>query len=288
MRQVPDLARSFDPAKAAWRGAEALGVAGITCDSREVHPGDLFVAIPGEAQDGRAFIAEAVARGAAAVLAPNGTDWPPGVPPRPLIEDPEPRRRLAQLAAVMAGPQPAIMVAVTGTNGKTSTVEFLRQLWSLSGYAAASLGTLGLNAPGFAAGLRPDDAGPGHPRPDPGPPRPRRSAARGDGSLLARARSVPARRRPPDRRRVHQSHARPSRLSWRDGCVQAGQAAPVRRPATVGGARRGEQRAGSGKPERARATSHASAASICAPSARTAPRSACCAPFPGQPARRSK
>ncbi len=152
MRQVPDLARSFDPAKAAWRGAEALGVAGITCDSREVHPGDLFVAIPGEAQDGRAFIAEAVARGAAAVLAPNGTDWPPGVPPRPLIEDPEPRRRLAQLAAVMAGPQPAIMVAVTGTNGKTSTVEFLRQLWALSGYAAASLGTLGLNAPGFAAG----------------------------------------------------------------------------------------------------------------------------------------
>jgi UDP-N-acetylmuramoyl-L-alanyl-D-glutamate--2,6-diaminopimelate ligase len=134
-----------------------LGVSGITADSREVHPGDLFVAIPGAipgvSEDGRAHIAEAVAKGAAAVLAPSGTEWPPGVPPRPLIEDLEPRRRLAQLAAVLAGAQPALMVGVTGTNGKTSTVEFLRQLWALDGHPAASLGTLGLNAPGFEAGV---------------------------------------------------------------------------------------------------------------------------------------
>ena len=126
--------------------------AGVTADSRQVAPGFLFAALPGSARDGRAFIAEAVSRGAAAVLAPRGTVWPAGVPPRPLIEDPEPRRRLAQVAAQIAGPQPASVVAVTGTNGKTSTVEFLRQIWALAGHRAASLGTLGLTAPGFAPG----------------------------------------------------------------------------------------------------------------------------------------
>ena len=82
------------------------------------------------------------------------------MPPRPLILDPEPRRRLAQIAAVLAGPQPNTVVAVTGTNGKTSTVEFLRQLWSAAGHKAASLGTLGLIAPGF-------EPGPGLTTPDP-------------------------------------------------------------------------------------------------------------------------
>ena len=138
----------------------ALEVAGITADSRQVVPGDLFAALPGTRVDGRAYIAEAVERGAVAVLAPQGTDWPPGVPPRPLILDPEPRRRLAQMAAALAGPQPEIVVAVTGTNGKTSTVEFLRQLWTASGAGAASLGTLGVIAPGF-------DPGPGLTTPDP-------------------------------------------------------------------------------------------------------------------------
>ena len=145
---------------AAWRNAAALEIRGITADSRRVAPGYLFVAIPGIRADGRAFIAEAVSRGAAAVLAPDGTQWPPGVPPRPLLGDPEPRRRLAQLAAGVAGSQPNIAVAVTGTNGKTSTVEFLRQIWAAGGLPAASLGTLGVIAAGF-------DPGPGLTTPDP-------------------------------------------------------------------------------------------------------------------------
>jgi UDP-N-acetylmuramoyl-L-alanyl-D-glutamate--2,6-diaminopimelate ligase len=124
-------------------------LAGIAADSRRVRSGFLFAALPGVSTgdsriDGRAYIGDAVANGAAAVLAPPGTVWPPGVPPRPLIEDPEPRRRLAELAAAFAGPAPKTIAAVTGTNGKTSTVEFLRQLWQLSGHPAASLGTLGL------------------------------------------------------------------------------------------------------------------------------------------------
>lgn len=127
-------------------------IAGLTADSREVAPGFLFAALPGRARDGRDFIAEAVSRGAAAVLAPLGTEWPPGVPPRPLLLQAEPRRALARLAARLAGAQPERIVAVTGTNGKTSTVDFLRQIWTLAGLPAASLGTLGLIAPGETGG----------------------------------------------------------------------------------------------------------------------------------------
>lgn len=145
---------------AAWAAIAELDIAGITADSRAVVPGDMFAALPGTRTDGRAFIADAVRRGAIAVLAPPGTQWPDDVPQRPIIHDPEPRRRLAEIAAILAGPQPRTVVAVTGTNGKTSSVEFTRQLWASAGHAAASLGTLGVTAPGF-------EPGPGLTTPDP-------------------------------------------------------------------------------------------------------------------------
>ncbi|HEX7389270.1 MAG TPA: UDP-N-acetylmuramoyl-L-alanyl-D-glutamate--2,6-diaminopimelate ligase [Acidiphilium sp.] len=132
-------------------GADAE-ITGITADSRAVRPGMIFAALPGVHADGRAFIADAVARGAAAVLAPEGTAWPACTPPRPLLADPEPRRRLAEIAALLAGPMPHSILAVTGTNGKTSTVDFLRQMMAMAGKQAASLGTLGLIAPGFPPG----------------------------------------------------------------------------------------------------------------------------------------
>ena len=138
MRQAPGL--SALP-------AAVPDILGLTADSRAVRPGYLFAALPGARSDGRAFIADAVAHGAAAVLAPEGTDWPAGVPPRPLLTAPDCRRALAQMAAGFYGVQPATVVAVTGTNGKTSTVDFLRQIWTLAGRRAASLGTLGLQAP---------------------------------------------------------------------------------------------------------------------------------------------
>jgi UDP-N-acetylmuramoyl-L-alanyl-D-glutamate--2,6-diaminopimelate ligase len=158
--RLVEIMRALPDPRPAWSQAATLGVRGITADSREVAEGYLFAALPGTRADGRAFIADAVAHGAVAVLAPDGTDWPPGVPPRPLLTDPEPRRRLAQIAALLAGAQPDVVVAVTGTNGKTSTVDFLRQIWVMSGHRGASLGTLGLIAPGF-------DAGPGLTTPDP-------------------------------------------------------------------------------------------------------------------------
>lgn len=143
-----------------WDAIAHLDIAGVTADSRQVAPGDLFAALPGSRIDGRKFIGQAVERGAVAVLAPPGTAWPPGVPPRPIITDPEPRQCLARIAAVLAGPQPHTVVAITGTNGKTSTAEFTRQLWASAGASAASLGTLGLIAPGF-------QPGPGLTTPDP-------------------------------------------------------------------------------------------------------------------------
>jgi UDP-N-acetylmuramoyl-L-alanyl-D-glutamate--2,6-diaminopimelate ligase len=142
------------------RVVAGLEIARVTSDSRKVRPGDLFVAVPGVFVDGRDFIPDAVRNGAAAVLAPPGTFWPPEVPPRVLLTDPEPRRLLALIAAVLAGVRPETVVAVTGTNGKTSTVEFLRQFWTLDGQRAASIGTLGLIAPGY-------EPGPGLTTPDP-------------------------------------------------------------------------------------------------------------------------
>ncbi len=154
----------------------ALAITAVTADSRRVRPGTLFAALPGAQSaalpgaqsaalpgaqsaalpgggaDGRDFIAQAVAAGAAAVLAPRGTAWPAGVPRRPLLTDAAPRRALARMAACLAGAAPRTIVAVTGTNGKTSTVDFLRQLWTLAGGGAASLGTLGLVGPGEAGG----------------------------------------------------------------------------------------------------------------------------------------
>ena len=133
---------------------------GLTADSRLVRPGMLYAALPGSRVDGRAFIGEAVARGAAAVLAPEGTLWPEGVAAVPLILDPEPRRALARLASAFSGAQPGTVVAVTGTNGKTSTADFLRQIFTASGLRSASLGTLGV--------IGPDGGGlPGLTTPDP-------------------------------------------------------------------------------------------------------------------------
>ena len=139
-----------------------VGFAGITADSRAVRPGMLYAALPGARVDGRAFIADAVARGASAILAPFGTGWSGTVP---LITAAEPRQALARLAALQAGPQPATVIAITGTNGKTSTAEFLRQILAAAGQRAASLGTLGVTAPHDGSGA--EATGPGLTTPDP-------------------------------------------------------------------------------------------------------------------------
>ena len=121
-----------------------IEIQGLSADSRTVGRGFLFAALTGSRADGRAFIDDAVARGAVAVLAPAGTTIETYDPPVRLITDENPRRRLALLAARFHGPQPEVVAAVTGTSGKTSVASFLRQIWTHAGRKAASLGTLGL------------------------------------------------------------------------------------------------------------------------------------------------
>jgi UDP-N-acetylmuramoyl-L-alanyl-D-glutamate--2,6-diaminopimelate ligase len=150
LRRLDDMLRAIPELCVPAGALPPLG--GLTADSRRVAPGDLFAALPGGQMDGRRFIEEAVARGAAAVLAPAGTEWPSGIEARPMLLAADPRRVLALLAAAFHGRQPELVVAVTGTNGKTSSVDFLRQLWTLDGRRAASLGTLGLRAEGFPPG----------------------------------------------------------------------------------------------------------------------------------------
>jgi UDP-N-acetylmuramoyl-L-alanyl-D-glutamate--2,6-diaminopimelate ligase len=125
-------------------------ILGLTADSRDVRPGYLFAALPGTRLDGRAYIADAVAKGAVAIL--TTPDVAIDAPQVGQVRDAQPRHRLARMAARFYGPQPRHVVAVTGTNGKTSVAEFTRQLWALTGLRAASLGTLGLTVDGETRG----------------------------------------------------------------------------------------------------------------------------------------
>lgn len=123
-----------------------IEITGLTADSRAVRAGFLFAAFPGAKQDGRAFITDAIKQGAVAILAPEGTNAPNNTP---LITDKNPRRRFAQIAATFFGQQVGTTVAVTGTNGKSSTVHFCREIWKHLGLRAASLGTIGIIGPDF-------------------------------------------------------------------------------------------------------------------------------------------
>jgi UDP-N-acetylmuramoyl-L-alanyl-D-glutamate--2,6-diaminopimelate ligase len=125
-------------------GREDPMIAGVTADSRKVRPGFLFAALPGAASDGRAFIPKAVEAGAAAVLAPVDTT----LPPIPTAYAHDVRRAYALAARAFYGAEPETVVAVTGTNGKTSVATFCRQIFAHCGKASASLGTLGLQLEG--------------------------------------------------------------------------------------------------------------------------------------------
>ena len=115
-------------------------VTGAAIDHRKVAPGNLFGAFRGSVSNGEDYIASAVERGAVAVVArPEAT-----VAGAVHLADPEPRRLFARLAAKLFAPYPETIVAVTGTNGKTSTVEMVRQLWRIAGHRSASIGTLGV------------------------------------------------------------------------------------------------------------------------------------------------
>ncbi|WP_298674630.1 UDP-N-acetylmuramoyl-L-alanyl-D-glutamate--2,6-diaminopimelate ligase [uncultured Sphingomonas sp.] len=121
-------------------GDEAAQVTGFAIDHRKVAPGTIFGAFEGQRVNGEDFIPAAVAAGAIAVVArPEAR-----VEGARHIASANPRAAFAALAARFFAPFPETAVAVTGTNGKTSTVEMTRQLWRMAGHNAASIGTLGV------------------------------------------------------------------------------------------------------------------------------------------------
>ncbi len=193
-------------------------------------------------------MSEAVKRGAVAILAAPDAVLPPLGGDIAVVRDANPRRRIALMAAAFAGLQPGTIAAVTGTNGKSSTVHFVRHLWSTLGLRAASVGTLGIVSPGFTRGA-------GLTTPDP-------VRLHADLATLAREGvthlAVEASSHGLDQHRLdglklsaaglHQSHARTSRLSPVDGRLLRGQGAAVRAAPAGRRHRRGERRQRSGRP----------------------------------------
>ena len=125
-------------------------IVGLTSDSRAVKPGFLFAALPGVKADGSAFVKDAVSKGAVAILGGDSVRHVAGN--TPLVIADNPRRRLAELAARFYPRQPETIVAVTGTNGKTSVASFVRQIWASIGLRSASFGTVGIVSP---SGVKP-------------------------------------------------------------------------------------------------------------------------------------
>src|SRR5688572_2418903 len=138
----PSSARTIDPMLLGDLAGIASDseVTGFAIDHRKVAAGNVFGAFRGSRFNGEDFIADAVASGAVAVVAAPDARIE-GVPH---LADPEPRALFARLAAKFYAPYPKTIAAVTGTNGKTSTVEMTRQMWRMAGHRSASIGTLGV------------------------------------------------------------------------------------------------------------------------------------------------
>ena len=148
MRSNPDDTSDLRPLSelglTARGGADPL-ISGLSVDSRGVSEGTLFAALPGSLVHGAKFIPAALEQGAVAIL----TDAAGAkIAAKPLEQShaalviaEDPRQALAYASALWFGAQPQTMVAVTGTNGKTSVATFVRQIWCALGHAAVNLGT---------------------------------------------------------------------------------------------------------------------------------------------------
>ncbi len=124
-------------------GGEGITVTGFAIDHRKVAPGTVFGAFKGARFNAEDFIPAAVEAGAVAIIASREAKVEGALH----IASDEPRRTFAQLAARFFTPVPETVVAVTGTNGKTSCAEMTRQIWRMCGERAASIGTLGVTTP---------------------------------------------------------------------------------------------------------------------------------------------
>ena len=130
-------------------GAARSTVRDLRLDSRFVRGGDIFVAVPGEKTDGRRFLDDAIARGAAAALVEAG-GWSGGAYAAPVLAVPGLRSELGAVAADFYGwpSEQLLSVGVTGTNGKTSCSQWIAQLLTREGRRCAVVGTIGIGFPG--------------------------------------------------------------------------------------------------------------------------------------------
>jgi UDP-N-acetylmuramoyl-L-alanyl-D-glutamate--2,6-diaminopimelate ligase len=132
----------------AARGGDEAFVTGLTADSRKVRAGMLFAALAGAKAHGAEFVPTALQAGAGAILTDAEGARRIGAAVeavgKALIVAADPREALARAAALWFGAQPETVVAVTGTNGKTSVASFARQIWAALGHAACNLGTVGV------------------------------------------------------------------------------------------------------------------------------------------------
>lgn len=148
MGAIPQTAKTLGALGLTARGGQNPQITGISVDSRDVRPGHLFAGLPGTRVHGGAFIQYALRMQAAAILtdaagAEIAADALAGSDVALVISE-DPRQTLALTSALWFGAQPAVMAAVTGTNGKTSVASFLRQIWMALGRAAVNLGTTGV------------------------------------------------------------------------------------------------------------------------------------------------
>lgn len=123
------------------QGHPEVEISGVTCDSRQVKPGDLFAAVRGFRSDGRLFVEQAVASGAAAILTDAPLEKDCG---RPVVLVEDVRAGMALAAAEVYG-RPAdemVMIGITGTNGKTTTTYLLESILNHFGLKTGVLGTI--------------------------------------------------------------------------------------------------------------------------------------------------
>lgn len=123
---------------------EGIKISGLTSDSRLVKPGFLFAALDSERAKGIEYIPSAVENGTNIVVAKPEYIDQGKYPNVKFIASENPNLKFAQIAAEFYGGQPENVAGITGTNGKTSIADFIRQILTLMGEKAASMGTLGL------------------------------------------------------------------------------------------------------------------------------------------------
>ncbi|MCY4306544.1 MAG: UDP-N-acetylmuramoyl-L-alanyl-D-glutamate--2,6-diaminopimelate ligase [Aestuariivita sp.] len=130
------------------RSRQSVKITGISANSRAIKEGFLFAALPGNQTHGAQYISQALQNGASAILTDKtGIDIARhdlSYSNAAVIVSENPQQVLAHTAAIWFGKQPRTIVAVTGTNGKTSVVNFVRQIWMELGYAAINVGTTGV------------------------------------------------------------------------------------------------------------------------------------------------